>query len=461
MKIKPHKYQINAVKHCLEHAASALFLDLGLGKTVITLTAINNMFKRHEIKGVLVLAPLRVVYNVWPQEIEKWDHLQHLSCGILHGPKKAYVLRENHDIYLINYEGLAWLVEELKDIQLAAWSFDMIVFDESTAVKNNATKRFKMLKIIIKYFKRRVIMTGTPAPNSVLDIWAQYYMLDEGERLGSSYYWYKRSYFYQSDYYGHKWEPRSNSVAEISNKVRSITMRLRAEDYLEMPDLITSQTAWALSSKHQKQYQEFESAFLVEISEEVVTAVNAAALSTKLRQYVSGFLYDENQRVVNVHHEKVDALAEIIEGNPSENVLVAIQFRCEYEMIKAQFKDAPVIYGGVSAQKSKKIIDDWNAGQIPLLVVHPASIAHGVNLQHGGRMLVWYGIPWSWEHYSQMVGRLHRQGQDKPVINTFIVCRNTVEEEVIKALETKEENEASFLSNLMKSLGDKYGKKRT
>lgn len=458
MKIVPHNYQIRACRHCLENAIAALFLDLGLGKTVIVLTAIHNLIRDNLIKGVLVLAPLRVVYNVWPSEILKWDHLQHLSCGIAHGPKKADVLKKKHDIYLLNYEGLPWLIDQLRGTPPGKWPFDMIVFDESTAVKNSTTKRFKMLKSIVGYFERRVILTGTPAPNSLLDIWAQYFMLDEGERLGKSYYWFKQSYFRQADYWGYRWEPRTKSVEELSEKVADITIRLRASDYLEMPKLFTNQTIWSMSPKIIKQYADYEKDYLIELQEETFVAVNAAALSTKLRQFVSGFQYKEDRTVTEIHKEKVETLSEIIEGNSSENVLVAIQFRHEYEMIKKKFKDVPVIYGGMNQRTTKTLIDKWNRGELPMLVVHPASIAHGVNLQEGGRMLIWYGIPWSWEHYSQMVGRLHRQGQKKPVINTFIVAKDTVENDVIQALETKEENEASFLQNLVNALRSKYEK---
>lgn len=452
MKILPHKYQVKAVEHCLKYLVAALFLDLGLGKTVIVLTAIYNLLKGKQIKGALVLAPLRVCHNVWPQEIAKWDHLKHLSCGILHGPKKGDVLQEAHDVYVLNYEGLPWLIDQLADMPPSQWPFDMIVFDESTAIKNHQTKRFKMLKKIIDRFKRRIILTGTPAPNSLLDVWAQYYMLDDGDRLGSSHYWFRDSYFYQSDYLGYKWAPLPDSSTEISNKVRDITMRLKAEDYLDMPKLFTGQTLWKMSPKHCSKYQELERDFLAEIEGEVVTAVNAAALSTKLRQYVSGFVYQEDRQVLDVHNEKLDVLSEIVEGNPSENMLVSIQFRHEYKLIKKRFKNAPVIYGGMSQSTTQSLIEKWNRGDIKILVVHPASIAHGVNLQQGGRMLIWFGIPWSYEHYSQMVGRLHRQGQDRPVINTFLVAKNTVEEDVVAALENKAESEAAFAEKLIESL---------
>lgn len=460
MQIIPHRYQIRAVQHLLKHSYSALFLDLGLGKTVITATAGSNLLQLNEIKGILILAPLRVVYNVWPQELEKWDHLQHLSYTILHGGSKDKRLKEKHDIYLINYEGIAWLHKKLTNMQRHKFPFDMIVYDESTAVKSHQTQRFKKLRTLIRLFRRRVILTGTPAPNSLLDLWSQYYLLDEGVRLGKSQYSFKTKYFFQADYHGYDWQPYPNSAADIGESVGDITMRLKASDYLEMPRLIHNRIVWSMTAGIEAKYKELEKNYIASIADETVTAVNAAALSAKLRQFVSGFIYGENKKAIPAHNEKIKVIEEIVEGSPAENILVVIQFRHEYELIKAKFPKAPVIYGGMTANQSKELIIRWNNGDLPMLVVHPASIAHGVNLQEGGRMLVWFGIPWSYEHYSQMIGRLHRQGQQKPVLNNFIVAKNTVEERVVEALEAKGQTEASFLKSLVKNIRSAHGEKR-
>lgn len=461
MQIIPHRYQIRAVQHLLKHPFSALFLDLGLGKTVVTATAGSNLLQLNEIKGLLILAPLRVVYNVWPNELEKWDHLQHLTYTILHGSNKDKRLKEKHDIYLINYEGIAWLHSKLTRMQRYEFPFDMVVYDESTAVKSHSTQRFKKLRTLIRLFKRRVILTGTPAPNSLLDLWSQYYLLDEGERLGKSQYSFKTKYFFQADYHGYDWQPYPNSAADIGESVSDITMRLKAQDYLEMPDLIHNRIVWSMSPAVESKYKEFEKHYIASIRDETVTAVNAASLSGKLRQFVSGFVYNENKEAVSAHNEKIKVLEEIVDGSPAENILVAIQFRHEYELIKAKFPKAPVIYGGMSQNKTKELIIRWNKCDLPLLVVHPASIAHGVNLQEGGRMLVWFGIPWSYEHYGQMLGRLHRQGQQKPVLNNFILAKNSVEERVVEALEKKGQTEASFLKSLIKELRGADGQKGT
>lgn len=432
---------------------------MGLGKTVIILTAIMNLLKRKKIKAALVVAPLRVCYNVWPNEIEKWDHTKHLRYGILHGRDKADVLRQKLDIYIINYEGLAWLFDQIKKTPTERVNFDMIVFDESTAIKSNTTQRFKKLKLMMKMFKRRVILTGTPAPNSLLDLWSQYYLLDDGERLGTSKYWFQSEYFWQADYQGYDFQALPYASEDISKKVSDITVRLKAEDYLDMPKLIDNPITWKMTPKIRATYKTLEDDFIVGINDGIIVAQNAAVLSAKLRQYVSGFVYDEERRPLEAHHEKLDALAEIREGNAGENLLVAIQFRHEYELINRKFPNVPVIYGNMSQKVTKSIIKKWNHGKIPMLVVHPASIAHGVNLQEGGRMLVWYGIPWSYEHYHQLIGRLHRQGQTKPVINSYIVAHDSIEERVVEALQRKEDTEKTFLKTLIGGL--KFEKQET
>ena len=447
MKIIPHRYQVKAVKFLMDRFCAALFLDLGLGKTVVVLTWLMNLLYRGKIKGALVIAPLRVVYNVWPAEIEKWDHTNHLKYCILHGKNKDKELKKDYDIYLMNYDGISWLAKKLEG--MTTYPFNAVVYDESTAVKSADTQRFRLLKTFIHIFKYRTILTGTPAPNTLLDVWAQYYLLDGGERLGTSRHWFKNEYFWQADYWGREWEPMPSAPEDISEKVSDITMRLKAEDYLEMPKLLHNEIRWSMPTKIRKKYLELERNYIAELSNETITAVNAAALSQKLRQFVSGFVYNENKEPVVVHTEKLSVLEEIVEGNSGENLLVAIQFRYEYEIIKSKFPKAPVIYGGMNQNTVRSLINKWNNQELSMLVVHPASIAHGVNLQHGGHTLVWYGIPWSFEHYSQLLGRLYRQGQGHPVSNNFIIAKGSVEEKVVKALCCKEANERSFLLSLM------------
>lgn len=450
MKIQPHKYQTRCLKHCIGNRASALFLDMGLGKTVVVLTAVNYLLNQCKIRGVLIIAPLRVTYSVWPEEIKKWDHLKHLTCSILHGPLKEQALVDKKDIYVLNYDGLPWLCNKLEAYKRDQYPFDMIVFDESTALKNPQTKRFKMLKNLVGAFHRRVILTGSPAPNSLEDLWAQYYLLDDGERLGKSKWGFRNRYFYKADYQGYKYMPVPRAEREISKLVKDITIRLTAKEYLDMPRLINNTIRWSMSDKVKKEYRKFERTFLTQINDESIVAVNAAALSTKLRQYLSGFLYNDGV-THRVHAEKLDVLQELVEQH-DEQILISIQFRNEYDMIAMRYKGIPVIYGGLSPATVQKRIRAWNAKESPLLVVHPASIAHGVNLQQGGRTLIWYSLPWSYEHYVQLRARLYRQGQEKPVMMHHIVAEKTIEEKVVRALVDKRSTEQSFTKRLVKSL---------
>lgn len=449
MKITPHNYQTRCLKHCIENKIAALFLDMGLGKSVIILTLINYLLNSKQIRGALILAPLRVVYNVWPDEIQKWDHLRHRSFTILHGKGKKE-LSNKKDIYIINYDGLPWLYDELQKYKRDKFPFDMIVFDESTAIKNPKTKRFKYLRNLIKAFPRRIILTGTPAPNSLEDLWAQYFLLDLGERLGRSKNGFRLRYFYPTDYNQYKWVPRPGSVQALSEKVQDVTIRLSAKDYLEMPKLITNEIIWSMSDKIQNQYRKFEKNFLTEIENEVITAVNAASLSIKLRQFLSGFLYSESGPI-QAHKEKLDVLEEFL-SEQSEPVLVAIQFRFEYEMIEKLYPKVPIIYGGISPLVAKAHIKQWNEGSCPILLLHPASVAHGINLQEGGRILLWYSLPWSFEHYTQLKSRIYRQGQTKPVICHHLIAKRTVEEKVVQALLDKRNTEKSFMKSLILKL---------
>lgn len=457
MKISPHKYQVKAVQHWLDNPCSALFLDMGLGKTVISLTGISNLLRQKQSKGFLIMAPLRVIYNVWPLEIEKWNHLRHLSYGILHGDNKDAELKIKRDIYLVNYEGLKWLYNKWRRVPKRQLPVDGIIFDESTSVKSRTTARFKMLRMMIRVFKYRLILTGTPAPNSLLDLWAQYYLLDGGDRLFNSWYSYRNYFFYQADYQGYKWEAREGASVQISQKVKDITMRLKAEDYLDMPKLFINDVLCQLPRKLKSEYDQLEEEFIIRISDQTITAANAAVLSAKLRQFVSGAMYTEEGGLARTHDVKLDTLQEVIEDDKSEPILIGINFRFEYDLIKTRFPTAPVVYGGIDQRTSSRLIKQWNEKRLPLLVVHPLSIAHGINLQSGGRKLIWYSIPWSFEQYTQLNHRLYRQGQTKPVIINRIIARETVDVRVANGLSHKEAEEKSFLNNLLSNLRRKYG----
>jgi SNF2 family DNA or RNA helicase len=453
MEIIPHNYQVLAAKHLVKNPASALFLDLGLGKTVISLTANNYLQKTNKIKGTLILAPLRVVYNVWPQEIKKWDHLKHLKYSILHGIDKEVKAKDKSNFYITNYESIKWLYNYFKQFSPNEIPFDSVVYDESAFMKNKKAKRFKLMKSMSSIFKYKSLLNGTPAPNSLLDLWAQYYLLDNGKRLGTKWSWYRAKYFQQMDYMGYDWQLIQGGSQLISDKVTDITMRLKADDYLNLPDIIYNNIYCTMPSDIKPKYKQLEKDFLIQIENETIWAANSAALSNKLRQFVSGSAYTEDRKkVVHIHKVKLDALAEILESNTDEAFLIAIQFRFEYDLIAEILPGVPVIYGGVNEQKSQKLIEDWNAQKIKRLVVHPASIGWGLNLQDGGRSLIWFSIPWSWWHYTQLIGRLRRQGQKDTVRVHHLMLKDSVDERVLSSLQRKYDTEETFLSQLRSSL---------
>lgn len=453
MKFTPHPYQIRSAEHMVKHKECALFLDMGLGKTVITLSTIRFLITTDQIKSCLIIAPLRVIYNVWPQEIEKWEHLQYLTHTILHGKDKYYNLTDKPvHIYLMNYDSIPWLYNTIRNSSKTKLPFNMIVYDESSAIKSHRTKRFKCLRGLSRIFDRKVILTGTPAPNSLLDLWAQYYLLDDGKRLDTSWTRFRQTYFTQKDYFGYKWEPLPNASQILSKKVEDITIRLRGSDYLSLPKRTHNKIMCVLPVKAQKQYKTLENEFILQIKNEIVTAANAGVMANKLRQFTSGGLYSERKPITNIHTVKLDALEEIVDSYYGKPLLIAIQFRFEYDIIKQKFPKVPIIYGGTKLKESQKLINQWNKKELPLLVVHPASIAHGVNLQQGGNILIWFNLPWSYEQYIQLIKRIDRQGQTQPTFIHHILLKNTIDEYVYKVLQKKEYTETTFLNLLLDSL---------
>jgi SNF2 family DNA or RNA helicase len=447
---QPHDYQLRAVQHTLANPAAALFLEPGLGKTSITLAALTVLKEAGKLKnGALVVAPLRPAYSVWPSEIAKWADFNGLTYTVLHGPAKAERLAQKADLYIINYDGLAWLEKSLHP----ARRFDVLVLDESTKVKNGKTVRFKTLRAMANRFDRRMILTGTPAPRSLQDLWAPLFLLDGGARLETFITRFRRKYFDEipSRYGYSEWLPRRNTAREIEDKIKDITLTLRAEDYLKMPACLTNVIGVELPAAAMSVYRELENEFYAEVAEGEVTAANAAAKGMKLRQIAGGGVY-ASMGVAYQHTAKVDALVDLIEEQEGQPLLVAVAFQHEVDAIrKALGYDAPYLGGGISPKASDAICADWNSGKIPVLLAHPASVAHGLNLQAGGHAVAWFTLTWNLEEYIQFNARVHRQGQEKTVVIHHIVADDTIDSHVSDLLVQKRAVQDGLLKSLSRS----------
>ena len=453
-----HHYQIRAIKKMIQEPELGLFLDIGLGKTTVVLHGLRKLIYTNEIRNALVIAPIRVMYSTWPIEIKKWEYTQNLTYTILHGPNKNGRLLLQRDLYFINYEGLIWLSDRLRKWLRRGkpFPYDAIVFDESSLMKDPKTVRFKKLKGLIGYFKRRYLMTATPIPNSLLDIWSQIYCMTSGKIFGSSYYAFRQKYFYKADYMGYKWAPHDHTKKVIIDSIRDKIIRLKAEDYLKMPRIIYNNIELILPNKLKKQYEELEREFFLKLEEVEIEVFSQVAISMKLRQFLQGGLYyDDKQNWIKVHDHKIQRLKEFMETTPAP-VLLPIQFRFELVMIKKLWPDTAVIAGGIKQHDAVSIIERWNRGQIPLLVCHPASVARGLNLQAGSHIILWHALTWSADHYEQLNGRLYRQGQKHPVIINHLIFKDTIDEVVARALE----NKITTQRELLEALKD-YGKSRS
>lgn len=446
MEFRPHDYQKRAINFILEHPASGLFLEMGLGKTAITLTAVDILMNdRFEVSRVLVIAPLRVAEDTWSRESEKWDHLQHLRISKILGSvaERSRAVEADADVYVINRENVVWLVEYLATLK-RKWPFDMVVIDELSSFKSNQSKRFKALKKVRPLIDRMVGLTGTPAANSLMDLWAEIYLLDRGQRLGQTIGSYRDAYFragWGNGMIVYKWEARSGAMKAITSKIADITMSMKAEDYIELPDRIDNMISVKLSDKEMAKYKDMEQQSLLELDDDSkIIALDAAAVMSKLLQMANGFIYTEEHEAIHLHDAKLEALEEIIEAADGP-VLVYYNFKADKEKLLEKFKDAEVL-------EDDKTISRWNQGKIKILLAHPASVAYGLNLQEGGHIIVWYGIPWSLELYQQANARLHRQGQQKPVMIYHLLAKGTADEQVIKKLEAKDVTQSALIEVL-------------
>ena len=442
---KAHSYQERAKNFIEDHEAAGLFLEMGLGKTVITLTAIDELMNdRFEVSRVLVIAPLRVAEDTWSRESKKWDHLKHLRISKILGSAadRRAALKKDADIYVINRENVVWLVEYLEKERIK-WPFDMIVIDELSSFKNNQAKRFKALRKVRPLVDRIVGLTGTPAANSLMDLWAEMYLLDRGERLGRTLTAYRGNWFrpgYMNGPVVYKWEPRRGALEDITKRIADITVSMKAEDYLTLPDKIETTVSVTLDEKALKTYKVMEQESLLELEGEEIAAMDAAAVMSKLLQLANGFIYGSDHNAVHIHDAKLEALEEIVEAADSP-VLVFYNFQADKDQILARFKEARLL-------TNDKDIEDWNKGKVPILLAHPASAGFGLNLQDGGHIMAWYGLPWSLEQYLQAVARLQRQGQKYPVMVYHIIAAGTVDEQVARSLAAKDMTQSTMINIL-------------
>lgn len=433
-----HDYQRRAVDFIINRKRCALFLDMGLGKTATTLTAVSDMIDGFMVKRVLVIAPLRVCNSVWKQEAAQWVHLNHLRVSVCTGTEKQRrdALNVKADIFVINRENVSWLVDACQ----GKWPFDGIVIDESSSFKNNQSQRFKKLKKVAHLSKLMVLLTGTPAPNGLLDIWPQIYLIDQGAALGKTMTGYKKRFF-NPDFFGYNWTPKAGSQDEIENLIQPRILSMTASDYLTLPERIDLVEWVTLPDKIMADYRKFERDLIIKLKDgDTLEAVNVAVLANKLLQWSNGAVYtDDSKDYIEIHEAKLNTLAEIIEENPNENIIVAYNYQSDLERLKNKFPWA------VRLNKDTSTIDRWNRGEIKLMLAHPASCGHGINLQAGGSMIVWFGLNWSLELDQQMNARLHRQGQSKPVRVVRIAAFGTIDERVMSVINNKEQTQSQLI----------------
>lgn len=438
MKYEPHNYQQFATDFILDHPISCLMLDMGLGKTVITLTALWQLaLDSFDVSRILVIAPKRVAEDTWPKELSKWEHLSGLDATLVMGSQaeREAALRQQTFLYIINRENVSWLVAN------HPWDFDMVVIDELSSFKSNQAQRFKALKKVRPLVSRIVGLTGTPAPNSLLDLWSEMYLMDMGQRLGRFIGGF-RDRFFTPDKRNrdiiYSYKPREGAEEAIYGLISDICISMKAVDYLDMPELIMNRVEVSMDSRERKIYDDFQRDMVVSLQGEELDAVNAAALSGKLTQMANGAVYGENRKVLHIHDRKLDALEDLMEAANGKPLLVAYWYEHDLQRIKARFKNARCI-------DTTQDIDDWNAGKIPLALIHPASAGHGLNLQEGGCTIVWFGLTWSLELYQQLNARLWRQGQKHTVVIHHIVTKGTHDEDVLRALDNKDTRQSALI----------------
>lgn len=447
-RFQPHDYQVTAMDWIRQRPYAGLFLDMGMGKTAVALTVIDELlYDSFEISKVLVIAPKKVAEDTWSREAAKWEHLRHLRISRVLGSEKERLaaLRRPADAYVINRENVVWLVETLG----RAWDFDMVVIDELSSFKNHQAKRFRALRKVRPLVKRLIGLTGTPVPNGYLDLWAQIYLLDRGERLGKTVTQYRTQYFNTLIRPGFQlYTLRAGADQLINEKVADICLSMKALDYLKLKEPLRIDVPVVLSESEMAQYRVMERDAVLECADQEIVAVNAAAATTKLLQMANGAVYDEHRKIVHVHDQKLERLEELIEAANGRPVLVFYSFLHDRDRIRDYLKV------DVRELKTVRDIRDWNAGKIPVLLAHPASCGHGLNLQDGGNIIIWFGLTWNLELYQQANARLHRQGQAEGVVIYHLIAEGTVDEDVLKALQGKGQTQEEFLQALKARIGE-------
>lgn len=450
---KPHEYQKFAAEYIESHPICAVLLDMGLGKTIITLTSMMNLlFDSFEVRRILVIAPLRVARDTWTTEIEKWDHLRLLSYSVAVGTEseRMAALHKQADVYIINRENVQWLIEQSG----ITFDFDMVVIDELSSFKNHSTKRFKALMKMRPFVKRMVGLTGTPTSNGLMDLWAQFRLLDMGKRLGRFISHYRSNYFAPDKRNGQvifSYKPLPGAEDAIYKQISDISISMKSTDYLKMPKLISSEYKVHLSPKEKKVYEDLKSELVLDLPHGEVTAANAAALSGKLCQMANGAIYSDDGDTVKIHDRKLDALEDIIESANGKPLLVAYWFKHNLARIEKRLHERHIPFAKLDSADS---ILRWNNGQLPIALIHPASAGHGLNLQSGGSAIVWFGLTWSLELYQQTNARLWRQGQTaNTVVTQHLITAGTIDEQIVKALSHKEHTQTALIDAVKAEIG--------
>lgn len=453
MNFMPHDYQKYAIEYIKGYSISAILLDMGLGKTSITLTALADLlFDSFEAHKILVIAPLRVARSTWPEELRKWEHLHHLTYSVVVGTERERLqaLSAPADIYIINRENVPWLVEKSR----VPFDFDMLVIDELSSFKNWRAERFKALMKVRPRIKRIVGLTGTPSSNGLMDLFAEFRVLDMGERLGRFIGQYRNTYFLPDKRNGqiiYSYKPQPDAERRIYDRISDITISMKATDYLKMPERVTNEVFVTLSDTERKKYDKLKKELVLELSDGEITAANAASLTSKLTQMANGAVYSDDGETMKIHERKLDALEDIIESANGQPVLVAYWYKHDRERIVERLSKCKIPFADVSSPAS---IAQWNKKEVPVGLIHPASAGHGLNLQAGGNHLVWFGLTWSLELYQQTNARLYRQGQtESTVVIQHILAKDTIDERVLKILEKKDRSQADLIAAVKAEVG--------
>lgn len=448
----PHNYQAFSTQKIVDNPAAGLLLDMGMGKTISTLSAAVELLHDYfEVSKILVIAPLRVAKYTWTDEIDKWDHTRYLKTSKILGTEKERLaaLDKQAHIYLINRENVVWLVEQVK----SDWPFDMVVIDELSSFKSTKSKRFRALRKVRPFIKRIVGLTGTPAPNGLIDLWPQLYLLDQGERLGKTVTGFRNRYFVPgagdpSKHVVYDWIPKKEAEERIYEKIGDICVSMKSADYLDLPERVDHEVKVELSDKARSNYMQLERDLLLPFADGDVVADTAAVLSNKLLQLANGAIYDEDKDVKHIHDEKLDALEDLVEQANGKPVLIFYNFKHDVDRILGRFKDAVKLETDSHFKK-------WNKGEIPILLTHPASAGHGLNMQDGGNIIIWFGMNWSLELYQQANARLHRQGQKKSVSIYHLIVGDSIDEKVMDAIQNKTVTQDNLMEAVKARL-DKY-----